>query len=276
MAVWPAGRPAQATLTTSTGVVNGSFESAIGRPWDRIFFSPVSGSTWERVGFTHPGKVGDYYLSTCDGTYPSDRGCSHGTSETHTGTMRSNRFRLTANTVKFRLAGWNGSGCTGDQNQARLRRAANDGALAFSKPCGNALADVSWPVTPNNQWVYVELVDAHSASGYAWIAVDNVRVEEAGGGIPNGGFEQGMANWTPIDPPWGLNDTWPLYNGQQQAGREGSNCAGSYTAEYGQGSLASSTFWVNRPYLNFRIGGWHQYGGQSGANTVHLESVTGG
>ncbi|MEW6756485.1 MAG: hypothetical protein AB1505_36760, partial [Candidatus Latescibacterota bacterium] len=42
------------------------------------------------------------------------------------------------------------------------------------------------------------------------------------------------------------------------------------------GSLASSTFWVNRPYLNFRIGGWHQYGGQSGANTVHLESVTGG
>lgn len=275
------GNTPQATTTPTSSIVNGDFDSAIGRPWDHIFFAAAQGQTWDRVSGTHPGKNGTYYISTCDFVQDNGSGGCHNSpweSETHTGTMRSNRFRITGDYLKFRLAGFNGSSCTGNNNFIRLRRASNDEILFSAKPCGNTLSEVSWSVgSYSDEWVYLELVDGDSGSGYAWIAADYFRQEGAGGGsgLVNGNFEAQMSGWTATGP-WAINNTWPLNSGYTQVGLEGSYCAGSHNPENGAGTLTSSPFTLNQTYLNFKVGGWHQYGGQPGFNEVRLVPSGGG
>ena len=104
--------------------------------------------------------------------------------------------------------------------------------------------------------------------------------EGSGGGggeesLANGSFESGLSNWTATGP-FASNNTWPLNSGYPQNGLEGSYCAGSHNPETGTGTLTSAPFTISQPYLNFRVGGWHQYSGQGGFNQVRLEPAGGG
>lgn len=113
----------------------------------------------------------------------------------------------------------------------------------------------------------------HNTDG---VKFDNFKVSTIGTGgggggsttIPNGDFENGLNSWTATGS-WALNGAWTVVNGHVQPGRIG-NFAGSYPPESGTGTLTSSTFTINKTYLNFRIGG------QDNANANKVRLIVGG
>lgn len=94
--------------------------------------------------------------------------------ETLTGIYRSAPFECPAK-LSFWCAGH--SGLAGrpinDRNYIRLREAANDNLLAESRPPRNDTAQrIEWNLESHaSKQVVVELVDADTATGYAWLAV---------------------------------------------------------------------------------------------------------
>ena len=164
---------------------NGDFESG-----DFAFWAPLQGTAWEVVDFDHPNRQGRFYASTCDRVWPGDGGCRDGAGEADTGVLASHVFTLSLPYIHFRLAGFNGPKCERDTNYLRLRLADTHAVLHQTKvPCQNPFESHFWDVSPwLGERVYLAAEDGDDESGWAWIAVDDVRFEE-GPPAPPGALE---------------------------------------------------------------------------------------
>ena len=164
---------------------NGDFESG-----DFAFWAPIQGAAWAVVDFDHPNRQGLFYASTCDRVWPGDGGCRDSAGEADTGVLASHVFTLSLPYIHFRLAGFNGPRCERDTNYLRLRLADTHAVLLQTKvPCQNPFEAHFWDVSPwLGERVYLAAEDGDDASGWAWIAVDDVRFEE-GPPAPPGALE---------------------------------------------------------------------------------------
>ncbi len=249
---------------------NGNFELGNYTGW-----TVVEGDAWGTgpvMGGIHAGATG------YEGFYLADSFLG-ATGEASTGILRSSNFTLTnTGLLSFLIAGCAYYPGVNDDpaswwNYVQLKRASDDFVIAkvfapqaneFQKKTIDASAYKGVPL-------YLEVVDDGYMSGYAWIAVDNVREYEvttypAEGINGNGNFELGnYTGWTVVEgDAWG---TKPVYTGDHSVatGYEGSYCADSYLAAGGEaatGILRSNNFTLTSSgILSFLIAGCAYYPG---------------
>ncbi|MFC3803655.1 discoidin domain-containing protein [Cohnella sp. GCM10012308] len=96
--------------------------------------------------------------------------------EAATGTLRSADFILEESFFTFLKAGYDGQNGNANQNFYYLKR-ASDGAVLFSAkpPQSDRFVAHTWDVSSYaGTKVYFEVVDGVAASGFAWLAVDDI------------------------------------------------------------------------------------------------------
>ncbi len=124
------------------------------------------------------------------GTAPSTSGvtgasgsyaCSAAVKESMTGSLKTKTFVIDRPTLTFDGAGWNGQFWEYNTDHGwYLKDAATDEVLIWTAPenRGSNSANFktyTWDVTEyEGREVYFEMIDALDASGFAWLAVDNV------------------------------------------------------------------------------------------------------
>ncbi|GGD59185.1 discoidin domain-containing protein [Paenibacillus nasutitermitis] len=137
---------------------------------------------WTRTGTafgTTPSTVGHGNLAGWRGKYLAD---SFAGGESATGTIRSKDFILESKTFSFRKAGWDGAAGTSNLNFYTLKR-ASDGAVLFNAkpPQSDGFVTETWDVSAYvGTKVYFEVVDTHTASNFAWLAVDDINWRGSG------------------------------------------------------------------------------------------------
>ena len=160
------------TIVSAAGdeLKNGDFETG-----DLSFWTITNGGGWEMAYLAHPNKQGDFYASTCNEIWPGEGGCKNGNGEADTGILQSHLFQVTDRYLAFRIAGYSGQGCERRANLLRLRHGETHELLrAADVPCQNPFKPDFWDVGDYlDEEVYIQAVDGDSASGWAWIAVDD-------------------------------------------------------------------------------------------------------
>ncbi len=250
---------------------NGNFELGNYTGW-----TVVEGDAWG----TEPVLTGNHSVATgFEGSYCADSylGAS---GEASTGILRSNNFTLTTTGIlSFLIAGCNHYPDYNEPNSwnyVELKR-ASDGLLIervfapqaneFSKRTIDAKAYLNVPL-------YLEVVDDANMSGYAWIAIDNVREADipsypATGINGNGNFELGtFQGWSVVEgSAWG---TKPVVSGSHATvtNPEGSYYADSFlNGEIQTGILRSNTFTLSKEAISVMIAGFNHYPDRDPANT---------
>lgn len=119
--------------------------------------------------------------SSADGDQQSFFYGSHPKGETLTGIYRSDNFTLPAK-LNFWCAGHSGivGGPINDKNWIRLRDAQTGQVLAESRPPRNDTAQrIEWNLAEHaGKQGYIELIDADTGTGWAWLAVGRFSVPE--------------------------------------------------------------------------------------------------
>jgi hypothetical protein len=143
---------------------------------------------------------------------------------------------------------------------------------------GNDFADRELDLTSlMGQTVYIEVVDNADGSGYAWMCVDQFRLENSALGTPggingNGNFETGdYTNWTPSGEAFG---TLPVQSNGNTQGKEQYFFTETLAqGETATGMLTSAPFSVTENTLAFLLAGWTDTpdgGGQKAWVSVRL------
>jgi len=151
-------------------LANGDFETG-----DLSFWTLTSGGGWEVAYFAHPNKQGDFYASTCNEIWPGEGGCKNSNGEADTGVLQSHLFQVTDRYLAFRIAGYSGQECQHKANLLHLRHGETHQLLRTTDvPCQNPFKPDFWDVGDYmGEEVYIQAEDGDSASGWAWIAVDD-------------------------------------------------------------------------------------------------------
>ncbi len=251
-----------AVLTPVTAQpANGNFETG-----DYTGWTVVDGGAWG-TGPSNGARTNK------EGTYSAD---SHmAGDETLVGTLRSSTFALpTSGMISFLIAGHNyypGQNTSPTWDYVAMKKASDGTEIDRVWAPGSdnfslAILDGSAYAGQN---VFIDVVDDGTATGFAWLAVDNFTVftPNAGAGINgNGNFELGnYTGWTVVEgDAWG---TGPVMGGIHAAatGYEGFYLADSFlgaTGEASTGILRSSNFTLNDTgLLSFLIAGCAYYPG---------------
>jgi hypothetical protein len=240
---------------------NGNFELGNYTGW-----TVVEGDCWG----TEPVLTGSHAAATgFEGSYCAD---SILAGEAAVGILRSSNFTLTSSGIlSFLIAGCNYYPNYNEPNSwnwVELKRASDNlviervyapQANEFSKRTIDAKAYKNVPL-------YLEVVDNGDQSGYAWIAIDNVREADipsfpATGINGNGNFELGdFTAWNVIDgTAWG---TKPVVSGSHATvtNPEGSYYADSFIpGELQVGTLRSNTFTLSKEAISVMIAGFNHY-----------------
>lgn len=102
--------------------------------------------------------------------------------EENTGTLRSSPFKITSPVQTFGVGGWDGGTDrnNGDRNYVLLKSYPDGEVLRRTHtPGGNRLAPIKWIVTDLiGREVYLEIIDNHTANGFAWIAFADYTQQE--------------------------------------------------------------------------------------------------
>lgn len=219
-----------------------------------------------KINWGNVGNVqGQYFVDTrALGTQPTE---SASNGEARTGTIKSKTFVLEKNLLLFDKAGWDGpSG--GSANKYYLKR-ASDNAVLFtdSPPQSNNFVTQMWNVSAHiGTPVYFEMADNNSSSGFAWMALDNIRQAD------NRDFETNdYLGWTKTGTAWGSG---PINGRAGIGGFRGSWWADSIAGgEAATGTLRTQNFIVESARMSFLKAGWDgQFGG--GNNFFRLRKAS--
>jgi hypothetical protein len=214
-----------------------------------------------------------------DGTFYAD---SFFPTETDTGTLKSDPFILRKDEqISFYIGGWSKwSGGGFDYNYVTLNRAENDEELdrAWTPNQNNAVIKTLSHNLNKDVEVYIKAVDDCSATGYAWLSVDDFDKVEYNNYLgQNNGFEVGdFSDWTVAGAAFG--STPKNSDLQGRAGWSGRFFADSSAGgESATGTLRSSDFsFGNGSTITFLISGWSSLGGsgQPAYNYVALKRAS--
>ncbi|RKX36694.1 MAG: hypothetical protein DRP64_18250, partial [Verrucomicrobia bacterium] len=109
--------------------------------------------------------------------------------ETAVGSLRSVDFPFgNGSTIQFLLAGWASfPGENPAYNHVALKRSSDDSVVALMRPVNqDNFVEKSFSYYGELENMYLEVVDDSTAGGFAWIAVDDFKIDTED--IPNGGF----------------------------------------------------------------------------------------
>ncbi|RLD11568.1 MAG: hypothetical protein DRI44_03225 [Chlamydiae bacterium] len=256
------------TFAVDAEILNGNFEMGSLYGWTK------TGTAWDDSPETTNYWPGQQVGFGCEGTYFALSRRSPFTApdaETATGTLRSATFSIPEDHVlSFLICGWSKwpADPSNSYNYVSIKRVSDDTEIErFWAPDGNVMSKITFapPTNLYNVELYVEVVDNCALTGYAWLGVDDFKVEEAD--PRNWDFETGTyTNWTVISGnAFGQPTTQNA--GGQITGWQGTYYAGTLypenagVNEEATGVLRSVTFIcpTNNAVL-FLLNGWSSRG----------------
>ncbi|MFC5404867.1 discoidin domain-containing protein [Cohnella soli] len=220
-----------------------------------------------RTNWGHVGNVqGQYFADSRALGAKENQAAIDG--ESRTGKLRSKTFVVEKNLLLFDKAGWDGpSG--GTSNKYYLKRASDNAILmSDSPPQSDQFTTQIWNVSPYvGTAVYFEMADNNSGSGYAWMALNNIRQAD------NRDFATNTyTGWTTTGTAWGTGPLNTAHGGI--SGQHGAWWADSFTGgESATGTLRSQPFVVASSRMSFLKAGWDGHTGGS-SNFFRLRRVS--
>ncbi len=252
-------------FTANAEITNGNFEMGSLYGWTK------TGTAWDDSPETTNYWPGQQVGFGCEGTYFALSRRSPFTApdaETATGTLRSATFSIPEDhALSFLICGWSKwpADPSNSYNYVSIKRVSDDTEIErFWAPDENVMSKITFapPTNLYNVELYVEVVDNCALTGYAWLGVDDFKVEEAD--PRNWDFETGTyTNWTVTGAAWSTGPVTTNWASWVFAGNpiHGDYYANSMVGGGPQtGTLRTATFTCPTNYaVSFLIGGHSTY-----------------